>query len=317
MSISKPLPEFAAYRASRNVGDYSHWVGPTDVLDAWLLEQDERHDYTIPAPPGVRNAYDVFLTQEGRGLRRLIDVPDPAYKEGNEELNALVDRVLLSRDAPSLVALIASIQVDLDWIRLRNQFDANSQGWRIEHRLRRAIERVIAVREGGVDASTLLYHPTLTDIAVAVQAVSDDLVAHLVRHPQALHELRPRQFEELIAHVLEKFGWDIELTPETRDGGYDILAVSKNVHGSGLRMSYIVECKKYRADRKVGIAVARQLLQVKGERGASHAVIATTSDFTSGVYAFAANRLDLDTKNADAVIEWCRNALTGSGPIVS
>jgi restriction system protein len=105
---------------------------------------------------------------------------------------------------------------------------------------------------------------------------------------------------------LEQFGWDVELTPETRDGGYDILAVSKSVDGSGLRASYIIECKKYRPDRRVGIAVARQLLHVKSERGASHAIIATTSDFTSGVYDFAAQRLDFDPKNAGAVIEWCK-----------
>lgn len=99
------------------------------------------------------------------------------------------------------------------------------------------------------------------------------------------------------------------MTPETRDGGYDILAVSKDVDGSKLRTSYIVECKKYRSDRRVGISVVRELLQVKAEKSASHAVIATTSDFTSGVYEFAAKRLDLDAKNANAVIQWCERAL--------
>jgi HJR/Mrr/RecB family endonuclease len=312
MPLPQPLPEFSAYRASRNVGGYSHWVGPPQLLDWWLRDQDTSGDYTIPPPPGVLNAYDVFLTREGRGIRRLIDIPDPAYREGLAELTALVDRIIISQHEASLLALIASLQVDLDWIRFRNEDEDNSQGRRIEHRLERAIERVVAARQGGEDASTLLYQHTLKPIVVAVQAVSDELLAYLVRNPKALHELRPRQFEELIAHVLESFGWDIELTPESRDGGYDILAVSKNVDGSNLRASYIVECKKYRADRKVGIAVARQLLYVKAERAASHAIIATTSDFTSGVYEFAANRLDLDPKNADAVIEWCKSAVSGN-----
>ena len=303
-----PLPEFCNYQASSNVGDYSIWTGPREVINKWMEEEARSGNYFTPPPHGVVKAFDYFLTQEGRGARRLIDIPDPAYQDGLDELNTLIDRVILSNHGDSRLALLASLEVDLDWSRYRNEERWTTQGRRIEHRLSRAVERVAAAILGGENASILLYQPSLKPIVVAVQAVSDELLEYLVRNPRALYELRPRQFEELIAHILEKFGWEIELTPETRDGGYDILAVSKNVDGSNLRTSFVIECKKYHPERKVGIAVARQLLHVKAERGASHAIIATTSDFTSGVYDFAARRLDFDAKNAAAVIEWCNRA---------
>lgn len=63
--------------------------------------------------------------------------------------------------------------------------------------------------------------------------------------------------------------------------------MAKNIDGTGLRTSYLVECKKNRSDRKVEIAVARQLLQVKTDKNVSHAIIATTSDFSTILYKYA------------------------------
>lgn len=165
------------------------------------------------------------------------------------------------------------------------------------------MERLSANIAAHNESNQLFYRPTLEPIRTAINSVSSELIAYLANNPNALHALRPKQFEELIAEILSRFGWQVELTPESKDGGYDILGVT-NVAG-GIRSSYIVECKKYASANEVGVEVARQLLHVKSEKKVSHAMIVTTSDFTKGVYDFQANRLDFDTRNFDAVVEWC------------
>src|SRR5262249_26534719 len=44
--------------------------------------------------------------------------------------------------------------------------------------------------------------------------------------PAYLDQLTPRRFEELIASLFRNHGFKVELTARTRDGGYDIVAVS-------------------------------------------------------------------------------------------
>jgi HJR/Mrr/RecB family endonuclease len=60
-------------------------------------------------------------------------------------------------------------------------------------------------------------------------SITVDLIAQLRRNPEQLYNLEPRQFEELIAELLASFGWSVEPTGATRDGGYDILGISSRL----------------------------------------------------------------------------------------
>ena len=73
--------------------------------------------------------------------------------------------------------------------------------------------------------------------------------------------LSPREFEELVTELLSSFGWQIKLSPPTRDGGFDILGITADA--SGLEASWIVECKRYAENRKVGVDLVRQLYGAK------------------------------------------------------
>jgi HJR/Mrr/RecB family endonuclease len=274
----KPLSRFLSYRAT---------ASPTDFPD--------------------RHYYEQFLDQERRRERRSIDIPDPAYQPGLLELNNLIDDLWEANHDASFAAALASMEVDLDWYDKLWRMLGTTQFARQGFRMQKAIETVAAYLEKADSMEQVLHAPSLEPIRVAVVEVSRELLKYLGRHPNEMYRLRPRQFEKLIAEILKGFGWDVELTPETKDGGYDILAVSKDVDGSGVRTSYIVECKKYGSERKVGVAVARQLLQVKSEVNASHAMLVTTSDFTHGVYEYQRNRLDFDAKNLASITEWCRH----------
>ena len=135
-----------------------------------------------------------------------------------------------------------------------------------------------------------------------VHSINVELLSRLVRNPRQLNELGSRQFEELIAELLSSFGWDVHLTPQTKDGGYDIFAISKDM--AGVRTSWIIECKKFAQDHKVGVEIARGLYAVKLDLRVANAMLATTSSFTAGVRAFKSSRYDFELRDYEGILEW-------------
>ena len=140
-------------------------------------------------------------------------------------------------------------------------------------------------------------------LRAVVTEITARLIEYLRHHPRALYRLRPRQFEELVAEILASYGWEVHLTPPSRDGGYDIFAVSKDV--SGVKSPWIIECKKYAEHRKVGVDIVRALYGTSAVlRQGANALLATTSYFTKGARAFKASRYDLELKDFHAVLQW-------------
>jgi restriction system protein len=80
--------------------------------------------------------------------------------------------------------------------------------------------------------ATALYEPSRFGLAVAspflFTSIEREVLAYFGRHPELLHSLPPRKFEEVIASVFRQGGFEVELTPETRDGGIDIIAVRRD-----------------------------------------------------------------------------------------
>ena len=115
-------------------------------------------------------------------------------------------------------------------------------------------------------------------------AVNDDLIRHLAANPQLLRAVHPRRFEELIAELFERRGFTVSLTPATRDGGVDLYALTRDDLGSHL---YIVECKRYAANRKVGVEAVRGLYAMTEVKNATKGLLVTTSYFSKEAVAFA------------------------------
>lgn len=90
--------------------------------------------------------------------------------------------------------------------------------------------------------------------------------------------LTPRKFEELVAELFRGKGYDIELTPPTADGGFDIRAVHRQAVGTAM---VLIECKRY-SQKKAGLGVVRGLYGVVESERATRGIIATTSVFTRG-----------------------------------
>lgn len=130
-----------------------------------------------------------------------------------------------------------------------------------------------------LDSDTESYRTIITD----VESVNDDLLHSLSNNPRLLYELTPRGFEKVVAELLHRLGYQITITRASKDGGKDIYAAKKNAIGSFL---YLVECKKYAPDNRVGVELIRQLHGVVQAENATAGILVTTSFFTKGALEF-------------------------------
>jgi HJR/Mrr/RecB family endonuclease len=142
------------------------------------------------------------------------------------------------------------------------------------------------------------------------------LLNEVVLRSSTLFDLTPEQFEELIAEIWDRFGYRVELTARTRDGGRDVIAVKK----AEVEAKYLIECKKYRPTNKVGVSLVRALFGVKVHDMATKAILATTSTFTRGAHEFLdQHRWELEGRDHDGIVQWASAATRfkrGSGGVL-
>lgn len=138
----------------------------------------------------------------------------------------------------------------------------------------------------GTSASTkILYQqdaPKAAQIEI-FQDTNEELIALLASQPDLMYELHPRKFEELVARLFEKRGFQVTLTPASKDGGFDFFAELKNPMTSLL---VIAECKRYSRERKVGVEVVRGLHSVLETNKANKGLVITSSFFTAGAVEY-------------------------------
>lgn len=146
----------------------------------------------------------------------------------------------------------------------------------------------------GLDSDALNIH---------LDAISREFIKYLATHPNLLYEIEPRKFEMLVAELLADMGYEVELTPESRDGGRDILAAFNLPHGKILTL---VECKRFNPQRKVGIDILERFLWVLDRKDkASCGLIATTSYFSPESIAIEKEfKWRLSLKDFGGISEW-------------
>lgn len=134
--------------------------------------------------------------------------------------------------------------------------------------------------------------------------ISQEIV-NLAKNPEKLRDIEPLRFERIIAELLAGKGYDVQLTPPSRDGGYDIMALRKDP--LGIETTTLVECKRYKPDNKVPISVIRGLYGVKSYLGVSNALLVTTSTYTSESRKFVESKYDIQLFDFDDIKGWLRN----------
>lgn len=140
-----------------------------------------------------------------------------------------------------------------------------------------------------------------------VENATKELISEIKNNPERIRNITSREFEMLIAEIFEKQGFQVELTQRTRDGGKDIIAISRD--NLGIKTKYFIECKHYSEDNKVGVDIVRSLHGVKNQKeGPNKTIIATTSTFTQGAKEFIAETIssswDMELADYTRVMEW-------------
>jgi GTPase SAR1 family protein len=142
-------------------------------------------------------------------------------------------------------------------------------------------EELLRVLDGNIYGAEDFPSVSKTELIKVVQptivSAGAAMIAALKKQPDGILKLGSRQFEELVTELLRDMGWDVELTPATRDGGKDILAYLKTECGTFL---CLVEAKRYRADRKIGVELVRTLYGTLCDYQANSAMMVTTSSFS-------------------------------------
>jgi DNA-binding response OmpR family regulator len=119
------------------------------------------------------------------------------------------------------------------------------------------------------------------DLTVAFKRVSAAALAELARRPQLTQQMHWRDFEVLLAQLFEDDGFEVSLTGPSGDRGVDFYAARRAGLGTLL---YVVECKRFRADRPVKPGLVRELRGVVDREQANCGVLVTSSYFDKGAY---------------------------------
>ena len=112
---------------------------------------------------------------------------------------------------------------------------------------------------------------------------------------ESLKNFSPSQFEELISDLYERMGYQVRLTPRTKDKGIDIYATRINESGTE---SLAIQCKHY-LKGVVGVEHARSLYGViQDQPNITKGVLVTSGEFSKDCKDFArGKRLELFNGN--------------------
>ena len=143
-------------------------------------------------------------------------------------------------------------------------------------------------------------------IATAMD-VNEQYMQWLSHHPKALGEIAWQAFERVVEEVFSDAGYLVEYTARCRGRSADMMAIRST--GEGKSEAYLVECKRYSSDRRVGLALVNQVLGAKLRANADFAYLVTTSTFTRDVESQAQQLEDLRLRirDGEAIREWLRH----------
>lgn len=133
------------------------------------------------------------------------------------------------------------------------------------------------------------------------------IITDIYNDHSIFNKVESRQFEEIMAELLRSQGYKVELTKQTKDGGYDILALA-SLKGN-IPVKVLVECKRYK--NKVGVGIIRSFKEVVMSNDANMGIIATTGLFTTGAWRKKEQTpYLLDFRDKDAIISWVEDYMT-------
>lgn len=152
-------------------------------------------------------------------------------------------------------------------------------------------------------AARLVYAAAHPGVEVT-SAISADLFARLAKYPEERFSLDPRVFEETVAELLARMGYDVKLTPRSGDKGRDVIAAYQTPAAPILML---VECKRYARHRPVGVEPVTRVWSRLFDDHANMGMVVTTSHFAPVATEVAESRgYQLSLKDGEQYIAWLR-----------
>lgn len=138
---------------------------------------------------------------------------------------------------------------------------------------------------GAIEAERDLY----AKYEVALKELDDeeeppDVLGRVRSRQESRHKLSkltPRKFEEAVAQVFRRYGYDVELTPYVRDAGVDILL--KDEDGN----RHAVQVKQYASGAPIGRPALQNLQGAMLNAEADRAILLTLSHFSEPAIRYA------------------------------
>ena len=141
--------------------------------------------------------------------------------------------------------------------------------------------------------------------------LDEELYAHFASNPDQFAELNWRDFEKLVAALMESQGYQVELGPGRGDGGIDIKLLQRDPVGDILTL---VQVKRYRPDRKIRLEAVQALHGATVSHGAERkrSMFVTTSAYEPSAEKFARREnVSMDLRVTPDVQRWCADARDG------
>lgn len=135
----------------------------------------------------------------------------------------------------------------------------------------------------------------------------DEYINMILADKKFVYQLTPREFEEVVEEVFKRHGFQTYLTPQTRDGGKDIIATKSIL---GRPVMFLIECKRYDEKNKIGVDIVRALYGVQMAEQANKSIIVTSSYFSEDAQKFADERNKLiDLFDIDDLIKLMESSI--------
>jgi len=140
-------------------------------------------------------------------------------------------------------------------------------------------------------------------------ALNSDLYEHFSKNSDQLTWLDWRQFEMLVAELLQAQGFETQLGPGRADEGVDIRLLQRDPIGDILTL---VQVKKYDKRIPIRLEAVQALHGMKEAEGANKSLFVTTSRYLPSAKNFAGrDNVQMDLCVSDDVRKWCAEANTG------
>ncbi|WP_299243054.1 restriction endonuclease [uncultured Aquimarina sp.] len=152
----------------------------------------------------------------------------------------------------------------------------------------------------------LLYQQTNKIEFLEIVDNTKQLIRSIYNNNDQLTKVDSRGFEKIIADLLHSKGYEVELTKRTRDGGYDIIALTKV---GTIPFKLIAECK--RSASTVGVGIVRSFCDVIFTEKANKGIIFTSSYFSEPAKV-RKNQMGalLDLHDRDNILKWVIDYIT-------